>query len=139
MTVFSSLPAPLKHLWAKLEAVGFWQSEEEHSESFGDAFAILMRNGLCIRFVRDRGQWFVDLSGPNCQDWFSPMVWVSYLDGFVTDLSTPSIEEQVTAIEDRLEEIQHAVMNNADLLERLQEGRRLRANKRRALGPDLTT
>jgi hypothetical protein len=97
-----------------------------------------MRGGVCIRFVRDRGQWFVELSGPNCQDWFSPMVWVAHLDGVIGDLSTPSLEEQVTAIEDRLDEIQHAVTNDDDLLERLQEERRSRASQRRAAGPDLT-
>jgi hypothetical protein len=135
VTAIRPLPAPLERLWAKLEAAGFWLAEEEHSESFGDAYAVLMRGGLCVRFVRDRGQWFVDLSGPSCQDWFSPMVWLSYLDGVGGDLSTPSLEEQVTAIDDRLDEIQHAVANDADLLERLQEGRRSRASQRRAAGP----
>jgi hypothetical protein len=130
----TQLPAPLETLRAVLEERGFWLAEQEHREdSFGDTFLVLVRRGLSVRIVRDRGQWSVEVSGPGGDQWFSPMVWRTYLDGDAGDVATPALDEQCQLVSKRLDEMQAAAESDAALGERLLESRALRAQIRRGL------
>lgn len=91
----TTLPSPIQQLREQLEELGFWFAEEEHrDDGFGDLFLVLTRRGLGVRLIRDRGQWSVEVSGSDLNEWFAPMVWRAYLNQRVGDVATPTLDEQ---------------------------------------------
>src|SRR5579871_5407904 len=127
------LPLPLQQLSASLEPLGFEVIEDklDHA-SFGDRVVVLRERRICVRFVRDRAQWFVEISGPQCEDWFSPMVWRACLEGHVHDLSTPSLDEQCSYVTNSIRDILAVAANDIALLSHLRETRTQRAKMRRS-------
>jgi len=131
----AGLPEPLVELWNVLEQAGFWVAEEEYSDYFGDAFAVLMRGRTAVRFVRDRGQCFVEVGAAGGAEWFTPMVWDSYLRRDVGDATTPTIEAECQFVVASLGQIFAAIDTDPDLLENLRRYRAERAQARRGGSP----
>lgn len=132
----ATLPSPMQQLREQLENLGFWLAEDEsRDDGFGDRFLVLMRRGLGIRLVRDRGHWSVEVSGPDLSEWFSPMVWHAYLNQRVGDVATPELDEQCQLILDDVARMQAATSTDAHLLNQLHRYRDDRAEARRLLGP----
>lgn len=130
----AALPEPMAELWRVLQQEGFLLAEEDYSEAdFGNAFGVLLRGKAAVRFVRDRGQWFVEVGGPGGSEWYSPMVWRSYLQGEVGDASTPAMDQQCRFIVQALDQIVAAVDTDTELLENLHRYRAQRAQVRRDL------
>jgi hypothetical protein len=125
-------PNAIRHLVGELERLGYWTAEaRSDDENFGDKRILLMKEGLGVRITRDRGQWFAEASGPGLADWFSPMVWMSYLNGRVGDTSTPSLDDQVRLLLENLDRIESASYSDPDILATLRTYRSARASQRR--------
>jgi len=132
----TTLPSPIQQLREQLEELGFWLAEEEHrDDGFGDLFLVLTRRGLGVRLIRDRGQWSVEVSGSDLNEWFAPMVWRAYLNQRVGDVATPTLDEQCQLVLDDVGRMQAAISTDVHLLDQLHRYRSDRAEARRRLGP----
>jgi hypothetical protein len=87
---------------------GFRFVDSYTASSFGgDAFVVLASDQLRLRFVRDRGQLFLDFQGSSQQDknnWFSIDVVQQLVVGEEQD-SAEITAQRVKFVEERIEEI----------------------------------
>jgi hypothetical protein len=125
------LPEPLAYLKARLEERGFKLVSEHTSASFGDRSIVLAETPLAVRFIAERGQWFVELSCESWDDWFDPDVWEACLnDGPVRD-EPAALDAQAEFITENLDHLARVVtQSESGLRTCLNEKRAARARQR---------
>ncbi len=65
---------------------GFYQVEAYNSASFGDSLAVLASDNFRIRFIRDRGQIFIDIgSVVKPDEWFDLSLVKALIEGNLAD------------------------------------------------------
>jgi hypothetical protein len=130
-----NMPAPppaIQDLAQKLELAGLTLAHSEYDQlEFGNALLVYRGSDILVRFVRDRGQWFVEVGSPLFADWFSPMIWSAFLDGGVEATETPSLDSQCAMVAESLDRIGTAATSEPHLLEELRKHRAGRAEARR--------
>ena len=88
----------------------FVDSMSTGKETYEDALLILEQNDLRMRFIRDRGQLFLDFQGkyqPSAKEWFSIDIVQELITGERQDSSVLSAEK-VEFVRKRLEAIEEA-------------------------------
>jgi hypothetical protein len=112
-------PECLRKIEALLEARGYWLAEDHRSESFGDVVREFVRRSALVHIVRDRGKWFVEMSGRGSDEWFSPMNWRDYLLGELGSLETPKLEDQCNILLRSLPAIELAIDTDPNVFSKL--------------------
>lgn len=112
--------------------------ERYDAASFGDALIVLEFDTSLVRLVRDRGQWFVELSCGGVDDWFAPVAWHNALVGPISPAETLSFSAQAQLLPADLPRIQVAcdtLAPDSQVLEELRSAREHRAAARREMPP----
>ncbi len=107
--------------------------ESDSSESLGNAFLVLEHKDLRLKFIKDRGQLFLDFqptSSNRKKDWFS----IDIVKQLVTGNIEPSAEmdiEKAKFLKSNLDEIKRlfSTTNLEDTLKKLRELERARAKR----------
>jgi hypothetical protein len=106
--------------------------DSEVGSSFGDAYIVLESNALRLRFIRDRGQLFLDFQSPSQtgeRHWFSIDVVRRLLTGDQPE-SAELDADYATFLEGNLEEIESRFAQRLDeTLGHLRELERARAKE----------
>lgn len=134
MTNPADLAGPHGRLVDELLVQGFvLLGEEVDQERFGNGFLLLRRNATLLRVVKDRSQWFVEIAGPDGEEWFSPAVWRALLKGELGSLEPMTPEEVGTFVRENLVVIEdRATGSSGGAPDELHEWRAKRASARRA-------
>jgi hypothetical protein len=132
MTTYDA--GPYSALLANLVARGFIvMGDTEDLDRFGNELLLLRRGETRVRFVRDRGQWFVEIAAPNSDDWVAPVVWQALLDGELPPDRMLSDQEQTNLVGQRLNEVDDLCRSEPGALgEQLRSWQAARAAARRA-------
>ena len=130
--MMSLVPSSLEELFSFLVGEGFSVCEKRRSEGFGDVVILLQRGLIDIRFVSDRGEWSVELSGRGLGgDWFDIDIWEACLDSKRASKEPSSLEQQAAALLARLSEIS-AILAATDAAAVASALQSLRAERARA-------
>lgn len=90
---------------------GFILTEQSISSSFEDVIVVLQTNQIQIRFVRDRGNWFIEINGEEqTNEWYDISILKEYLTK-KNDDSTLVLDEQIKFLKDNLNEIKQIFSN----------------------------
>ena len=130
----STPPAELKQFAEAVQRAGLWLADSEQSqENFGNSVTVFIGPGVRIRTVKERGQWFVEVTGSGWDEWFSPMIWRSIIQGQVVATPTPSFNIQCQMVLDDLDRIREviAVQPSDEIISRLRLMREERGNLRK--------
>jgi RHS repeat-associated protein len=132
------VPAEVRALIDDLVGRGYGIDEERYDpDAFGNVLIALRRGETLIRAVRDRGQWFAEVSAAGWNDWFSPIIWRALLAGSLPTLEPAPFRTQAAALLSDLDRIEAAARDgDAEGLDRLRAWRSRRAEARRALPPN---
>lgn len=133
------MPVEAEDLRLYLLNRGFTTTAERYEPaSFGNALVQLERDPMAVRFVRDRGQWTVEIARLGWQDWFDPAIWRALLGSSMEPLETLSLAEQAMFVRAHLLDIVEVGGDGSGrALEKLTAWRAQRAVARRALPFDL--
>ena len=114
---------------------GFTVDEKHQSESFGNQLEVFARGRCRVRIVRDRGQWFVDIEGPDQGDWFDVPTWQAcFTDGGRTiDHSVPT--DPVATFRQMLLDVEAELASQSGIGKCLRRRRAERARSRLGLPP----
>jgi hypothetical protein len=126
----TDLPESLKALNRQFIDAGFSENVEPSSDSFGNQVISFSRGKLHIRFVRDRGQWFLELSGPSRENWFDPDIWRSCIEEEGPPLEPRPLDEQAAFVSQKLLKLMEAARRAEQLKPCLEEQQAERAHKR---------
>jgi hypothetical protein len=116
------MPPEVQAFVDELERRGFSIADEryEAERHFGNAFVDYAHDGLVIRVVRERGDWYGVIGGPELTDWFSPEAWWAILDGSPAPAQPMTLADQLDAVLQRLPRLQEVIQDaEPDILERL--------------------
>jgi hypothetical protein len=102
-------PPPLAELAAWLTSVGFDLDQEMESPGFGDRAIVYASSELLVRFVSDRGQWFLEVSGVRSRDWFDCDTWRACLDASEATLDPSPLADQAAFLLTNLDRIAAAL------------------------------
>ncbi len=127
LTKYFHLPEDLAALVEWLTGQGFALVEEMRApESFGN-WLILYERGPCrVRLVRDRGQWILEIAGPDRDEWFDADIWLSCLEGSNPPTGPYNLDEQVALLKKLLARIDDALRTRASIGDCLRQRRRWR-------------
>jgi hypothetical protein len=114
MVVIRNLPKPLAELASHLESSNFVVSASEDRQGFGDRLETLARGDLMVRFVRDRGEWRIEVKSETWDDWFDPDVWRSCLTGTDIPVEPGSLAEQATFVNEKVNVLVEALAKDSD-------------------------
>ena len=109
MIGMANLPEVLARLADQLAAAGFRVESSARSDAFGDRVVQFARGPVRVRFVRDRSQWFIDMSRDGWDDWFDPDVWRSCLDNLPLAREPSPLDEHAAFVVEAIEQISTAV------------------------------
>jgi hypothetical protein len=99
---------------------------------------VLARSSTLVRVVRDRGQWFIEISASVWDDWFAPLVWHSVLNETMPASEARPFTSQAALVLEDLDEIEALTRTAGDAVRRrLKKRRTRRAEARRQLPPEL--
>lgn len=105
----TTLPAVLAKLAESLMRAGFAGPTTEKSASFGDLVMRFDRSSLEIRFVSDRGQWFLEIRRTGWDDWFDPDTWRACLHGLPIEREPRPLDQQAEFVAGELDDLVIAV------------------------------
>jgi hypothetical protein len=115
-------PLPVQQLQETLAAAGLRLIEDGYfPRHFGNRLLVFKGEAICVRVVKDRGQWAVEVSGPSCTDYYAPADWRSYLDDQISGAGLPTLEEDCAIVADRLGDMQASADQNQDLAHQLRQ------------------
>lgn len=127
-------PAVHQTLADHLIAEGFIvQLGDPDETAFGNQTALLVHDDIRVRFIRDRGQWFLEIAAPLTDEWFAPVIWMAFLDGELPDPRRPSVEEEAAFVATRWQDFD--VPGAASVVDALRVWQERRAAQRRRLPP----
>ncbi len=116
------LPENLAALVGWLTDQGFALVEELRApESFGNWFLLYERGPCRVRLVRDRGQWILDISGPDRDEWFDVDIWLSCLEGRNPPTGPYKLDEHVALLRKSLARIDDALRSRAGIADCLRQ------------------
>ncbi len=95
--------------WLQLE--GFEVVEETAGESFGDRVVVYQRGHVKVRFVSDRGEWFIGVTADTIDGWYDLDEWSACLDGGERPTEVAPFTVQAAALRERLGEIDDLVQS----------------------------
>ena len=131
----TDIPDAYRALFDQLIHQGFVAKVESPDDAvFGNRVALLAREETRIRFVRDRGQWSLEIAVPFTDEWFPPVVWMAHLGG---QLPSP---RRVTPQEESVFVARHwqgMGVDAPDLLGELRSWRDARAAQRWSSPPEV--
>lgn len=129
------LPEVLTHLEVYLRQFGIQREDERTDEkAFGNSLVTLSNeSGLGVRFVRDRGQWFLELRTGRAQIWADPDVWKAVIEGTSAPVSPSPLDAQSEFVRDRIADVRARDEADDDLADQLEETRGARARARLGL------
>jgi hypothetical protein len=131
------IPPEVNDLGAELRRRGYFVADERYDDdAFGNALILFERDGTLVRVMRDRGQWFAEVSAAGWNDWFAPIIWRALLGSSMPSLEPTAFADQAQALLDDLDRIEATNRSSDDeQLARLRAWRSRRAEARRALPP----
>lgn len=102
------------HAW--LMGQGFREEERHYDRRvFGNWLIVLVRAPCRVRLVRDRSQWFLDLSGEGLRDWHGPNRWRGCLEGEDASPLDLSFNDGVAYVRRALPDIVEALRTRSNL------------------------
>lgn len=134
MYPLSDAPAAYQTLIDQLVAEGFVaQISNPDDTAFGNQIVLLIHDGIRLRLVRDRSQWFLEIAAPLTDEWFAPVIWMAFLDGELPDAQRPSAEDEAGFVATRWHDFDGS--GAGGVLGALMAWQERRAAQRRGLPP----
>lgn len=125
---------PFTRLVNDLVGSGFTIMGHTLEENFGDSLLLLRGGATRLRVVRDRSQWFLEIAGPDSEDWFGPVVWLAMLEDKFPPAGLMATDHQVEFVRDRRAALEQASAGESgDVLGRLRSWQARVAASRRTL------
>jgi hypothetical protein len=135
-----AIPPEVLGLRDELLRRGYGVVEERYDgASFGNALLDLERDGTFVRLVRERGQWFVGISGTAGSHGFAPVIWHAFLESSMPPLEVISLDVEAKLLLSDLPRIESVIsdLDEQDLAE-LRALQSRRAKTRRDMGLELS-
>jgi hypothetical protein len=126
-------PRAIQSLAAFLEQAGF-TPRTKRGDGAVNRLLVLELGELGVRFVADRGQWWIEAGAASGSAWFDPDVWEACLDGTPVRIEPSPATDQADFVRRRWREMAQQV-STAIVIECLARKRSTRARERLGLPP----
>jgi len=130
----SEVPEPVSGLVPTLEAEGF-ELVAQRGDGTVNRLIELRRGSFGVRITADRGQWWIELGGPDLADWFDPDIWEACLDDVPVEMEPSGLQQRVDVVRARWREAADRLDSSPEIKECLDRKRSTRARTRLGLPP----